>query len=461
MRNIITRRDILKSGASVPLGTGLCSLLWISGCSKRTVPTDNLNIILMTLDTVRADHLSCYDYQRTTSPNLDRLAEKSVLYSNAIAPASWTLPSHASLFTGKFTSSHGARYNSNGSLKLLNAIKGPSSWQKYRANGLAKNETTLAQLLKKIQYQTGAVVGGPWLKKIFGFSKGFDFYDDTDIDTINGRLAPSINKSAMRWLKKVKYDNFFLFLNYFDAHSPYSPPSKYSRQFLQPNASLHHNELSLEEKIALYDAEILYMDHYIGQLFDFLKHNKIYDNTWFIVTSDHGELLGEHGKFGHGHYLYQPELHIPMFTKYPGSEVSPQKKIDPVQLTDILPCICKRLNIPIPSDIQGGCPPEIRHPIVAETYPLENLSDDGHWRAYFKNGLKYLWNSHGNHLLFDLTKDPLETQNLVSQQSVYASEMLQELDLYLNSLPKPIPFSSEQKLDKQTEKALKSLGYLR
>lgn len=457
----ITRRNVLKAGLGFSLGSSLCSSIWISGCSRKTVPSDNLNIILMTLDTVRADHLSCYGYHRTTSPNLDKLAEKSIFYSNAIAPSSWTLPSHASLFTGKFTTSHGVRFNPEGSLKLLSAIEGPSAWQKYRASGLAENENTLAQILKQAGYQTGAVVGGPWLKKIFGLNKGFDFYDDSQINSYNGRLAPQINKCAMKWLKEIRQHNFFLFLNYFDPHSPYTAPSKYVKKFIPYVPPHKKRKLSNEEIVTIYDAEILYMDHYIGRFMDFLKDHHLYDNTWFIITSDHGELLGEHGKFYHGHYLYQPELYIPLLIKYPGSEVPTQKSKNPIQLIDILPLICNRLDITLPSGIQGGCPPDIGHPVIAETYPLEALSRDGHWRACFKEGLKYIWNSHGNHLLFDLKLDPGEMKNLVDEQPNTASNMSQALNDYMVNLPKPGFARNEQEVDEETLKTLKSLGYLK
>ena len=126
------------------------------------------NVVLITLDTARADHLGCYGYERNTSPNLDRMAAESVLYLDATSTASWTLPAHASLFTGKFTSSHGARYDAEGPLLLTSGIRGPKSWDKYRARGLSPEETTLAQLLGRSEYATGAVIAGPWMKRVFG-----------------------------------------------------------------------------------------------------------------------------------------------------------------------------------------------------------------------------------------------------------------------------------------------------
>ena len=133
------------------------------------------NVVLITLDTTRADHLGCYGYERATSPNLDRLAEASIVYTHMIATSSWTLPAHATLFTGKFTSSHGARYDPEGPLVLSDAIEGP--WSIYRARGLGEEGRTLAQVLQEAGYATGAVVGGPWMKRVFGLDRGFDFYE--------------------------------------------------------------------------------------------------------------------------------------------------------------------------------------------------------------------------------------------------------------------------------------------
>lgn len=455
----LSRRKVLKYGLYGPLAVGLSPSLWLGGCSKR-YRRDRPNIILITLDTTRADHLGCYGYKRPTSPNLDKLAGESVLYTKAIAPSSWTLPSHASLFTGKFTSSHGARYDPEGPLRLLNAIKGPEAWRIYRARGLAQDEVTLAQILKETGYTTGAVAGGPWLKRVFGLDKGFEYYDDAQISTLNGRLARQVTTSAANWVDKSRKKEFFLFLNYFDPHTPYGPPEGFAWAFLPKGAKLGIRKLSAKEKIALYDAEILYMDHYIGKLLQRLKDLNLYENTWIIVTADHGELLGEHGKFGHGHYLFQEELHIPLFLKYPGTEVSPARKDGQLQLTDVFAMILKRLGIEIPNGLQAGAPPQIGHPLLAETYPLEMISRDGHWRALFEGELKFIWNSKGNHLLFNLGNDPRERVNLTARKPQLAARMLAGLDQYLAKLPGPGPAAPAQELDEETKKALESLGYV-
>jgi len=455
----LSRRELLKYGLYGGLVAGLSPSLLLSGCGKRQ-HAKKPNIILITLDTTRADRLGCYGYRRQTSPNIDKLAEESVLYTRAIAPSSWTLPSHASLFTGKFTSSHGARYDPEGPLLLTDAISGPESWDAYRARGLAQNEVTLAEVLKETGYTTAAVVGGPWMKRIFGLNKGFDYYNDSQISTVNGRLASQVTTSALNWLERRREKKFFLFLNYFDPHGPYSPPEGFALRFLPKGTNFTGREPTLEETNALYDAEILYMDHYIGRFLQKLKVENLYNDTLIIVTSDHGELFGEHGKFGHGHYLYQEELHVPLFIKYPAGEVSPKRTDLRAQLTDILPMIYERVGITIPGNIQGTSPSQIKHPIIAETYPLPLISKDGSWQSIFEGDFKFIWNSKNQHMLFNLKDDPEENVNIIVQDSKRTERMWAQMEQYLAKLPKPGLAVPAGEPDDQTREALKSLGYV-
>ena len=455
----MSRRELLKYGLYGSLAVGLSPSLLLSGCGKRQ-HAKKPNIILITLDTTRADRLGCYGYRRQTSPNIDKLAEESVLYTRAIAPSSWTLPSHASLFTGKFTSSHGARYDPEGPLLLTDAISGPESWDAYRARGLAQNEVTLAEVLKGTGYTTAAVVGGPWMKRIFGLNKGFDYYNDSQISTVNGRLASQVTTSALNWLERRREKKFFLFLNYFDPHGPYSPPEGFALRFLPKGTNFTGREPTLEEINTLYDAEILYMDHYIGRFLQKLKVENLYNDTLIIVTSDHGELFGEHGKFGHGHYLYQEELHVPLFIKYPAGEVPPKRTDLQLQLTDILPMICERVGIAIPRSIQGTSPSQIKHPIIAETYPLTPFSKDGSWQSIFEGDFKFIWNSKDQHMLFNLKDDPEEKINITGQDSKRTEGMMTRLKQYLAKLPKPGLAVPSGEPDDQTKEALKSLGYV-
>ncbi len=418
------------------------------------------NVILIVLDTTRIDHLGCYGYHRQTSPNIDELAKASLMYTRAIAPSSWTLPSHASLFTGKFTSSHGARYDPNGPFLLTDAINGPANWNRYRVRGLAENELTLAMILKQAGYTTGAVVAAIWLKKIFGLDKGFDYYDDSEFDTVNGRLAERVTASAVKWLEESRDKKFFLFLNYFDPHSPYRPPKAFAKAFLLDIIKRDFKKDPLEVKKALYDTEIRYMDSYVGQFLQKLKALDLYDESFIIVTSDHGELLGEHSKFYHGLSLYQEEIHIPLLLKYPNMEVSPSQTDTPVQLVDVFSMILERLGIRAPDSIQGNVPSKIEHPILSEVYPLVADSSEGDWRAIFKGDYKFIWRSTGHHLLFNLKNDPDEAHNLFEEEPKLVTHMSSELTQYIAKLPEPGPAAPVGVLDKDTKDALKSLGYV-
>jgi arylsulfatase len=186
----------------------------------KPVPT----IIVMTLDTTRADHLGCYGYDRPTSPNIDKLATESLVYEHMIATGTWTLPSHASLFTGKFTTSHGAQTDPQGNLVLSSAVAAPDGSTGQKLRSISANEQTLAGLLRAADYATCGIVGGPFLMKYFGLDSGFDLYDDSHITNFNGRAAEEITDRALAWLNKPTEQPRFLFLNYFDPHPPLVPP---------------------------------------------------------------------------------------------------------------------------------------------------------------------------------------------------------------------------------------------
>ena len=168
-----------------------------SGCAQESEAT-RANVLLITLDTTRVDHLGCYGYERDTSPNIDRLAQQSRVYTRAYATSSWTLPTHASLLTGKLPTSHGARWDAEGPLILTDAIAAPNAWKNLRARGIAVDEVTLATLLKAEGYATAGFVAGPWLKRIFGLDAGFEHYDDSGIDRANGRRIVHLSDCGLR-----------------------------------------------------------------------------------------------------------------------------------------------------------------------------------------------------------------------------------------------------------------------
>jgi len=420
------RRDLLLAGTALALG--------LSRCRGRL---ERPNVVLVTLDTTRRDRLGCYGYSRPTSPHVDALAERSVVFERAVAASSWTLPSHASIFTGMFPSSHGADYDPEGPLRLTEAIEGPEEWAEYRAAGLSPTATTLALLLSEQGYQTGAVVGGPWMKRIFGLDRGFETYDEEGIGDVNGRLASEVTTAGLEFLETTE-SPFFLFLNYFDPHGPYEAPAPFGGSFGQ-------------EPSDRYDEEILYMDHHIGRLLGEMKKG-LFEDSLILVTADHGELLGEHGEMGHGASLFEEEIRVPFLVKYPGDEVEPGRSGEPVHHVDVLPLVLERLGLS-PSR-------RSRHPLLAEVNPLEFMSPDGSWRALYLGRHKLLWNSLGNHALYDLEEDPGERNDLSREDPDRVKLAIDVLDRVFASLPPPGEPGPPATLDEETLKALRSLGYV-
>ena len=424
---ILSRRDLLLAGTGLALG--------LPRCRGRV---DKPPVVLVTLDTTRRDRLGCYGYSRPTSPHLDALAARSLVFDRAVAASSWTLPSHASIFTGKLPSSHGANYDPEGPLRLAQAIEGPEEWSEYRASGLSPSETTLALLLREQGYRTAAVVGGPWMKRVFGLDRGFEIYDDEGIGDVNGRLASEVTASALDLLERTD-GPFFLFLNYFDPHGPYEAPSPFGGSFGAEPADR-------------YDEEILYMDHHLGRFFDGMKRDELFEDSLILVTADHGELLGEHGRMGHGASLFEEEIRVPFLVKYPRDEVAPGRRGEPVHHVDVRPLILERLGVS-PAARSG-------QPLLAEVNPLDFMSSEGSWRALYLGRHKLLWNSLGNHALYDLESDPGERNDLSGAEPARVAEALGVLEKVLASLPKPGEPGPPAALDEETLKALRSLGYV-
>jgi arylsulfatase A-like enzyme len=292
-----------------------------SGQSNRTWQEEIENIVLISIDTCRADYLSCYGYERKTTPNIDSVAEGSILFENVITPIPQTLPAHCSMLTGTTPLYHGIHDN-------LGYQLGPSN-------------ITLAEILSENGYKTGAVIGSFVLDSQFGLKQGFDSYSDHFEDEVTTgrfieRKAEEVSRFGIEWLQKNYNENFFLFLHYYDPHFRYEPPEPFASSF--------------EDN--LYAGEVAYTDHCIGQVIQKLKKLGVYDSTLLIITSDHGEMLGEHGEIEHGYFIYQSAIKVPLIIKLAGQN-KPQKISHLASLNDIVPTICGLLGIQPPSCIQG------------------------------------------------------------------------------------------------------------
>ena len=439
-------------------------VLWVaiaSACGREVRP----NIVLITLDTTRSDRLGCYGYAGATSPNLDRFAAEGVLHTRAYSNSSWTFPAHASLFTGKFTTSHGAKYDPDGSLLLTSVVDGPERWSRFRARGLAPDERTLATLLARAGYATGAVVAGPWLKRAVGLDAGFGHWDDEGISSMNGRRAPEVTDRGLAWLDDAPDRPFFLFLNYFDPHQPLAAP----REFVRDHSARAGVDPILHDLDRRYDAEIRFMDHHLGRFFRGLRERGLYEASWIIVTADHGELLGEHGLKGHGNTLHEELIRIPLIVKYPGSGGSAGTVHSPAQLVDVFATILDHLGLPIPPDAQGDPLGEVGHPVIAELFPLDFMRNalrgsSEEWRGEIqtlhRGDYKFVWSSEGRHQLFDLALDPHESENRMAELGEVAASMQAELKDYVTALPGPAQQGAARQVDPETEEALRNLGYI-
>jgi arylsulfatase A-like enzyme len=485
------------------------------------------NIILITLDTVRADHVSCYGYERQTTPNLDAFSREAVLYKNAYAPSPWTLASHASMFTGMYPAKHGAHFNTD-SVQIAkyfesqkNQLFDMSDLNTRSILKLSEENMTLAEILSERGYRTAGIIGGPFTSSIFGLAQGFDYYDEHFLDVEKDisfsliyqvvdfffslkdfiiqsgysavkRLASQLNKTAFQWLAKNHEQPFFLFINYFDAHTPYIPPPAYCRYFgkvktdiimkhWSPKTDLSYctaessimfsiidgnHQLTPEEKelfISRYDAEIRYLDHCLGLLLKRLKDLKVYDNTLIIITSDHGEAFGEHSLVSHGRTLYEELLRVPLIIKYPSNELQRGAVEKRVSLVDLFPTILSFLDYPIPSGIDGENLGSSNHPVIAEWYhkwwdPEKYRRD---LKTLYQGKLKYIWASNGLNELYDLESDPGEENNLIEKFSSKAQEMQSTLNQWLASFKPPGAEGKAVKINKSTEEKLRALGYVR
>jgi len=420
------------------------------------------NIVLISLDTTRPDHLKVYGYDRQTSPNLEAIADDGVVIQNFLTTSSWTLPTHASLFTGLFPSSHGAHYSNAGNTALGDADGAPEGFDAFRANRLPDEAVTLAETLQKQGYVTHAIGAGPWFKPVFGLDQGFDHYD-ADFDSLAGRAGNEVSDLAIRAIENSLGKSFFLFLNYFDPHDPYDGHGSSWEQFLKPG-----EDFKRSKTLAEYDAEILFMDEQIARVTNHLKERELYESSWIIVTSDHGEHFGEHGLEGHGFSLYEPVVRGVLIVKPPrGVELAfdPKKR---TQSVDVMPTLLHALSIPIPEGVEGQRLDALTHPVVTELY---RSAGNVRWKGErFRRELRAIY--VGDHKLlvsskpddpdaglFDLSTDPEESTDLSDTQPGKVKSMLALLAEW-SADRTPLEHQAVEDLDPETRRQMEALGYL-
>lgn len=396
----------------------LVPVLFIGGwlfvqCSAKK--TDIRHVVLISISTCRADHLSCYGFNQPTTPNIDAIAAQGVLFENVISPVPITLPAHISMLTGITPLSHGVHDNIN--------------------NVLTNAELTLAEIFKNHDFSTGAVVSAFALDAKFGIAQGFDSYQDDfgkTGDRISARERPGdeTTELAINWLQQHKDERFFLFLHYNDPHHEYQPPGPYATRFVDDS----------------YSGEIASVDHCIGRVKAKLKELAIDDSTLLIITGDHGEMLGEHSEKEHSYFIYEPAIKVPLIVKLPGSgSEKPARVKESVGLIDVVPTVCELLDFKIPPGVQGiSLVPllqkkeliiknrcfyiESMMPTYLGANPLLGLRTDD-W--------KYIHTTRPE--LYHLKNDPGEQVNLIDKESPRVRVFQDVLEKLLKEQPSALP----------------------
>lgn len=366
-----------------------------------------INVLLISLDTTRKDRLSCYGYWRETTPHIDALAADGLRFDRCVAVSNWTLPTHASMLGGLYPAAHGAF---------------------GRKRPLPRACRTLAEVLQEAAYRTGAVVANHgWLNRALRLDQGFDHYDDRRGEPPSPyRAASQIADAAVAWLEQDRSRPFFLFLNLLDPHEPYFPRPSIDAEFADaPESSgpdsadrhwqfwrdvqehVHGNRHDLLPDSAdllqgLYDSELAYLDEQVGRLLGWLRSHGLYDRTLVVLTSDHGQSLGEHRKMGHALSLYEPEVAVPMILKLPFGRRKGVVDYG-VQHVDIMPTVLEVLDLPAPRGLHGVSmlEPEARYLVT------EDVRFRKQWALYWRS-LKYVRHPNGTEQLFDLDRDPEE-----------------------------------------------------
>jgi arylsulfatase A-like enzyme/Flp pilus assembly protein TadD len=399
-----------------------------------TLPGDIHQILFISVDTCRADYLSCYGCPRRTTPNIDKIAQESFIFRNAITPVPLTLPSHISMLTGTIPSYHGVHDNEG-----------------YK---LDESNITLAEILRPNGFRTGAIISAFVMDSLFGLDQGFESYNDKFEEEIANNLivqrrGGEVSRFAVDWLDEHKDEKFFLFLHYYDPHTRYEPP--------EPFASLY--------KENLYAGEVAYTDYCIGQVIAKLKELGLYDSTLIIITSDHGEMLGEHAEHTHGYYIYQGGIKVPLIIKLPGQRKARSIK-ELVCLIDIVPTVCSLLDIKPPPHIQGkNLSPYFhgqwssgrdRHLYCESLYPTRYNANS--ILGVVTERWKYIQTTRPE--LYDLFNDPGETKNLVGQRPQQARMLRHSLRQILEQTLGKSKSDSKMELDEESRRRLESLGYV-
>ena len=394
------------------------------------------NVILITIDTLRADHVGCYGARNVKTPTLDGLAGDGIVFEHAISQVPLTWPSHAAILTGTYPFQNGV--------------------QDFTGEPLSPQFRSVAQAFKAAGYRTGAVISAFVLDRSWGLGRGFDFYDDAfsaqtferkDIGLVDRRAGESVDH-AIAWLKKSPQRPFFLWLHLYDPHSPYDPP--------EPFRTEYHDHL--------YDGEIAYADHELGRLIAWLKENRLYDSALIAMLSDHGESLGEHGEDEHGFFVYNATVHIPLIVKPPArSGIRPQRRRQSVETTAVAPSLLQLAQVKdqIETQFQSASlfDTKASEPVPAYSETFYPFSSFGWSPLHAIETDRFHYIDAPKPELYDVEADPGEKDNIAAQQPATLNVLRQKLQELLAHNPFSPSKSAIANLSPDAQEKLRALGY--
>jgi arylsulfatase A-like enzyme/Flp pilus assembly protein TadD len=445
----VRRQRWIGIGAILVLAAAaLIIFLLTSTANKKGIPGQcrDLNLMVITLDTMRADRIGAYGYHPAETPHIDRLASAGILFENCYTPVPVTLPSHCSIFTGKYPLGHQVR--DNGTFLL------------------GKDESTLAEKMKEQGFQTYALVASYVLLARFGLNQGFDFYDDSlEVDVILKNYTSEIKADQVyakfsQWFKKMNpQEKFFTWIHFYDPHSPYDPPEEYKKKWGK-NPS------------ALYDGEVAFVDTYVGKIIADLKTANLLEQTLVVIAGDHGEAFGEHQEYGHAIFCYEQNLKVPLVFYNPRVFTGRLKGIrikNRVSLIDIMPTILELYGQKIPAEIQGK---SFAHWLTGHqdqkerAFYIESMhgKEEMGWAPL--TGIiyeQYKYISLPGPELYDLSIDTSESDNLFWKKNRLARDLdkrLLDLVSRYSTGGKTGEADSRRQLTESDTKHLQTLGYI-
>jgi arylsulfatase A-like enzyme len=446
------------------------------------------NIVVVVIDTARRDHFSAYGHGRSTTPAFDAFAGEGVRFDRAYSTSCWTVPAHASLFTGLWPVVHRATQE--------------TEW-------LGEEAVTLAEILREHGFETVCLSGNPWISDKSNLAQGFETADVvwTGKTQLEGEGLPhKLNRRVFRWLDGRRDSRpFFLFVNYIEPHWKYQAPTAWQERFVPggpvgqddpamfaaPKWYLQRGEIPLERlptRTAMYEAELAYADAVLGELLEGLAHRGLLDEALVVITSDHGENHGDLGHVSHMLALNEALIRVPLAVRWPGGERGGTVREDRVQLPDLFPTILSAAGVdppapPMPTyDLLAAEVPSSR-PVLAEYYYPEQVLGflpDGAaqseamrpWlrriRALVAGNDKLVWGSDGRYELYDLAADPRERVNRIDADPTRAAQLVELLSAIVTPFDRPreaeAPAAARpdaQLPDSEIEEQLRALGYTR